>query len=203
VLRCPGLRYDGLRARLREIRATGGPFDSGTVVWAGQPETDACIRTLECLVPAVKEANGRLLFRAHPRDEGYQDGAYDLFLTEAEDATRVPLEQIFRRRPGMVVTQFSSVAVEAGFWAIPALHVLLLEAGLQLLERKGYSELPWCASGAALSAKAPRDVAILMRAGLNDPHLRRRLLHAFDNHFAAQRQCAPGVVNFLYNQGLL
>jgi len=203
LLRCPGLRYDAFRSRVRELRRGSEVFDATTVLWAGQPETDACIRTLKALMPALKALKVRLLFRAHPRDAGYSLGAYGSLLTGADDVTQLPLEEIFRRRPAMAITQFSSVAVEAGFWGVPALNILLPGAGLPLLQRKGYSQLPWCVSGAALSTNEPQDIPVMLRAGVHDADTREALLAAFDRHFNVHEQCAPGVVNFLYNQRLL
>lgn len=165
--RCPQLqvvspaRFDAMRVRhvpnrqAMRLRWTS-ERRSGllhTILWAGQPETEDALVTLAALLPAVLDGGYRLLFRAHPRDAGYAKGAYrDLALALGPlflDVTLQSPDEVFALAPRLLVTQFSSMAVEAGFHGIPSLCILLPGAGMdRLLAKKGYAVPLACADGA-------------------------------------------------------
>jgi len=196
----PAVRYDPLRRRLAELRAVQSSEDA--VLWIGQPETADSLETLRRLLAPLAALQCRVWLRAHPRDEGYSRGAYaDLGL---EDVTSRPLEECLARRPRLVITQFSSVAIEAGFWGIPALNVLFADVGGRTLAaKKGYSVPPWCEAGAAFAILQPRDVDRVLDRALGSTEARRRVIEAFDHYFQVHAEGAPKVINLLYNQGLL
>lgn len=196
----PAVRYDSLRRRLSALRAaataTSMPLQ---VLWAGQPETEDCLRTLTALAPAIIDAGSSLLLKAHPRDAGYRTGIYPKALAELrlafEDVTAASVDAVLALRPRLVVTQFSSVAVEAGFWGVPALHVLLPDAGgARLMSKKGYAIPPWCLAGAALYANNPTQIKGLMHDALHDEGRRAAIIGSFDTYFAVGAEAVPQLI---------
>jgi hypothetical protein len=196
----PAIRYDALRRNLRALR--NGTSFSPAVLWIGQPETAHALQTLRRLLPPLAARKVPVWFRAHPRDAGHAGGAYaDLPL---DDLTRLPLEDCLARRPRLIITQFSSVAIEAGFWGIPALNVLFPDAGGQLLAAKnGYSVPPWCEEGAAFHVVDPAGVDEVLDRALGSLQARADVMGAFERYFDVHRQGGPILINLLYNQGLL
>jgi hypothetical protein len=152
-------------------------------LWAGQPETKACIATLNWLLARLRGLPVRLLFRAHPRDPAWGGRAYGQLRARARidwlDVSGEPPSATLARRPHLVVTQFSSLAVDAGFAGIPSLHVLLPGAGAALLRRlKGYATPAICDFGAAFVATgSAHDDTV--RGALLDVVARRRVLRRF------------------------
>ncbi len=197
---CPGVRYDGLRRRLAELRR--GPESERAVLWIGQPETSDSVKTLRRLLPALVARGTRVWFRAHPRDEGYARGAYAGL--PVEDVTSLPLDECFARRPRAAMTQFSSAAIEAGFWGIPSLNVLFPDAGARALRaKKGYSVPPWCNEGAAFLIESTGEIDQTLDSALLSAQGREQVLQAFDRYFKVADEGAPALINLLYNQGLL
>jgi hypothetical protein len=202
ILECAPIRYDPLRVRLGTLREKRGGPRSGAVLWAGQPETDDAIATLDRVAPLVAGLGRRLLFRAHPRDEGYRAGAYARLFAAGrppvDDVTAETLDASFARRPELVLTQFSSIAVEAGFRGIPALHVLYADIGeRRLFAKKGYRIPPWCEAGAAFAIRDPRDAETALERALNDDALRARTLGRFDDYFQVGAPCAAALARVL------
>ena len=197
----PAIRYDALRRDLGALRVADDTAERA-VLWIGQPETADALRTLETLLPALGAGGWKLWFRAHPRDEGYVRGAYGGL--PVADITSHSLDECLARRPRLVITQFSSVAVEAGFRGIPSLNVLLPEAGGGTLARKkGYSVPPWCEEGAAFLVVRRQDVDKILDCALSSADARGKVMEAFDRYFKVTEQGAPALINLLYNQGLL
>jgi hypothetical protein len=197
----PSVRYDPLRRRLDELRNTTTASERA-VLWIGQPETVDSLETLSRLLPALIARGMRMWLRAHPRDEGHARGAYAALQTE--DLTALPLEDCLARRPRLVITQFSSVAIEAGFWGIPSLNVLFDDVGSRTLAaKKGYSVPPWCEAGASFLIMQRRDVDIVLDRALDSAEARRGVMEAFDRYFRVREEGASALINLLYNQGLL
>jgi hypothetical protein len=197
----PNLRYDQLRLRLGELRNSPTPTENA-VLWVGQPEADDGLKTLHRLLPALATRSVQVWLRAHPRDLGYGRGAYAEL--DVEDVTALPLEECLARRPRLVVTQFSSVAIEAGFWDIPSLNVLFPDAGGRTLAaKKGYSVPPWCEEGAAFLLVEPRKIGNVLDRALGSTEARTSVMQAFDRYFKVGEEGAPALINLLYNQGLL
>jgi hypothetical protein len=202
----PGVRYDPLRRRLADLRrAERAPRDA--VLWVGQPETADCIGTLRRLLPALEAQEVAIWFRAHPRDAGYASGAYrELFDSHAsfEDVTQLTQERCLERRPRLVITQFSSVAIEAGFWGIPAMHALFPDlGGARLCEKKGYSSPPWCDSGAAYMVTDDSEVGATLDRALRSDASRALAQDRFDAFFSVREEGGPRLASVLYNQGFL
>lgn len=199
----PGLRYDHLR--------TGKPIfparENRTVLWAGQPDTEDAIATLENLAPTISALELRLLFRAHPRDHGYTRGRYSDVLgklgPKVVDVTKTAWQDCLRMSPALVVTQFSAVAVELGFYGIPAIYVLYKDIGQRrLLDKKGYPTPPLCIVGAAWALQDPGHENATLTNAL-DAQARSNVIEAFSAHMRVNTRQIPILRDYLYNHGLI
>jgi hypothetical protein len=176
----PPARYDALRGGAHAPAASAPPY---RVLWAGQPETASCLATLDAMQAFLHAPDIEFLFRAHPRDAGYTSGAYRTLLASlaprCTDVTALPLAQLWREPLRLVVTQYSSVAIEAGFLGIPSAHVLLPGAGEDLLQsQKGYRVPMPCDAGASFLVNDTRSMGVLDRA-LRDASARQSALERF------------------------
>lgn len=181
----PPARYDGLRGPRRAGVRSGLPHP---VLWAGQPETEACLATLRAVAHVLGQADVLLLFRAHPRDAGWGSGAYRGLLAGLRhlDVTPEPLSGTLGRPLRLVVTQYSSVAIEAGFLGVPSLHVLLPDAGEALLfAQKGYRVPMPCAAGASFLARHAGDIRTFDVA-LHDDEARAAVMAKFRALYATE-----------------
>lgn len=201
-------RYDLLRtqSRLRrvETRRLWSSGLRGSVLWAGQPETADCLMTLEALLPQLARMRLQLLFKAHPRDAGYHRGAYrDILGLQAlspVDLTSSPVEDALMKAPRLVVTQFSSVAIEAGFHGIPSLNVLLPGAGGdRLIEKKDWTAPPHCLEGAALFTHDAASLPEMLETALDDGVVRDRIMRCFDSYFSVAAPTLPTLAATLGN----
>ncbi|MEW6690826.1 MAG: hypothetical protein AB1452_17245 [Pseudomonadota bacterium] len=189
----PPARYDALRTRARNPGSAGPPW---RVLWAGQPETDACLATLRGIAPFLRSSEVELLFRAHPRDAGHPR-AYEELSLRFTDVTALPLEDLYRAPLDLVVTQFSSIAVEAGFLGVPSVHVLFPEAGAKLLEaQKGYRLPMACEFGAAFHVGSPQSLDVLEQA-LHDTPARRAVISRFRELYRADTPQAAKLARHL------
>jgi hypothetical protein len=210
---CPPFRYDPYRVRAVELRAgirwhwlneKAGVLN---VLWAGQPETDDALATLERVCPLLRQHGVGLLFRAHPRDRGYADGRYQRFFLESgihvTDVTSLSLDDCMAMGPRLVATQFSSMAIEAGFYGIPSVHFLYPDiGGKRLLAKKGFTVTPWCAAGASILIDEPLDQKEMFTSALFDESVRRNTMARFDTYFHTDGPVTPIFVNYLYNFAL-
>ena len=176
----PPARYDALRGAATPPGTDVPPY---RVLWAGQPETDSCLATLEFALSFLRAPDIELLFRAHPRDAGYAAGAYRGVLAalapRCRDVSAVPLQQLLREPLRLVLTQYSSVAIECGFLGVPSVHLLLPGAGETLLHaQKGYKVPMPCAAGAAFLVNDSRSTGLLDTA-LRDTAARQSVLDRF------------------------
>ena len=214
--RCPELwvspspRYDGVRRQTLELRRRYARRDRARrlVLWAGQPETSDAVSTLRRALPALQRSRATILFRAHPRDSGYERGEYRWLLDsraiEVRDVTAWPLAECLALFPELVLTQFSSVGVEAGFHGIPAIHLLYADVGGQCLRvKKGYSVPPWCETGAAFLVRQPGGEDEVLGRALGNDEGRDRAIAAFDQYFSVREEAMPALGARLYNHGFI
>jgi len=200
---CASPRYDPLRRASTRLRQAYAARDRAArrALWIGQPETGDALATLHCVVPAVRSLGLELLFRAHPRDQGYREGRYAGLALR--DVTAMPLPECLALHPELVLTQFSSVAIEAGFHGIPTLHVLLPEHGARtLLTRKGYAAPLSCLAGAGFLADRAEAVPAALERALRDEAARGAVMAAFDRYYEASAETLRGLLAHLYNQGI-
>ncbi len=211
---CPPLRvlsparYDPYRLQAASRRAAIHEAWAGninhSVLWAGQPETADGLLTLEALRPVLADLQLQLLFKAHPRDAGYANGAYRDLLNDPAlspvDVTALPVETVLLHAPRLVITQFSSVAIEAGFCGIPGLNVLLPGAGAdRLLEKKSCVMPPHCLEGAALHVHDPAALATSIHNAITDASLRAGIVRCFDSYFSTDTPTLPAFTEILEN----
>lgn len=204
----PPARYDPYRAQHAELRratATGWKQDAkirDLVLWAGQPETSDAVCTLTALMPALAAANATVIFKAHPRDAGYSDGVYPKLFDDAgvpfRDVTLQSVDSALALAPRLVLTQFSSVANEAGFYGVPSLHVLLAGAGgTRLQQKKGYSVPPLCLAGGAAHVTEETMIESMLHNALRDENFRTGLIGCFDDYFGTALPTTPQLVKYL------
>jgi len=213
---CPPLvvlspaRYDperraaaALRARARERwRAANAPR---TILWAGQPETADCLHTLSVLLPVLEKHGIALLFKAHPRDSGYPESYRTLLAASRvqwQDLTGMLVPDALALAPQLVLTQFSSVAVESGFHGIPSLHVLLPDAGgARLLEKTGYRIPPYCEAGAAAFVTGAEAFEGELLEVIGSTARRESIVNCFDVYFSTGAATLPALVARLKSIG--
>ena len=201
---CAPARYDYYRERLSLLRAGtlekwASAGDSPAVLWAGQPETDDAVVTLGQIIPQLRARRVRLLFKAHPRDAGYGAGVYARLFAQARldfrDVTSLSVPDALALAPTLVLTQFSSVAIEAGFYGIPSLHVLLANAGgARLRQKKGYDIPPFCLAGASAFVTDAKTLAATFSSAMLEPPFRERLVTCFDEYFNAREPTLPRLI---------
>jgi hypothetical protein len=200
-------RYDPYRAQLIDARRrTGERWTAQThgasVLWAGQPETADSVHTLEALLPVLREHAVELLFKAHPRDPGYAEGAYGRLLDASgvavSDVTSLTVEAALARAPRLIATQFSSIAIEAGFFGVPSLWVLLAGAGgASLRRKKGYAVPPLCLARGAAYVADTLSVAPVFAQALGDLSYRANLMRCFDDYYSVHELGAAQTMGLL------
>jgi hypothetical protein len=199
-------RYDVLRAVNRATRraatrtALGLGAERMTVLWVGQPDGEASYATLETVLPWLGDAT--LLFRAHPRDAGYADGRYGGLLqgrgTPSVDVTDHPDVVGLCCAADLVITQFSSVAVEAGYLGTPAVFVLLPTlGGAYIRKHKGYAIPPWCKENCAFLLDDAKMAAVVVDTAMHDPKAREMVRMNFTRRYASRPPSAPAVARLI------
>ncbi len=190
------LRYNALvgldrMSRRAETRKSLGLSDEPTVLWAGQPDGDNSYRALDRLLQHFDGTGTSLLFRAHPRDEAYNAGAYSELQANTSmkvvDTSSYPNVLDLYCASDLVVTQFSSAGVEASYLGVPALFVLFKDLGKEYLRTsKGYDSLPWCSNGCAFLIESEMDIKSVMEQALLDADARDQVRSNFQRRFVAR-----------------
>jgi len=190
-------RYDELRINMQQyrlkIQAIQQDIQQQSVLWVGQPETEDAVATLTQIIPILKEKNIPIYFKAHPRDTGYHQGIYGNIFKQYgmvyQDVTDCSLDSILTdMSPQLLLTQFSSMAIEAGFYGIPAVHVLFETIGQKrLFEDKGYTVPPHCNLGASWVVTNTHAFKQGIESLFFDAVLRDKVIEAFDKHFGLMR----------------
>jgi len=202
-------RYDELRrldvaGRRDTVRRELGLGDESVALWVGQPDANDSFQTLQALLPALRAAKATLLFRAHPRDRAYADRRYAAMLDGAggtmHDVTRAPDVAGLCCAADLVVTQFSSVAVEAGYLGTPALFVLLPDlGGAYIRKRKGYAIPPWCKENCAFLLDDAKMAPVVVDGAMHDRDARETVRANFARRYTT-RPSSTGAVAALVNQ---
>jgi hypothetical protein len=202
-------RYDALRTidaptRRADVRRALGIGDEGVALWVGQPDAETSFVSLETVLPSLARAQTTVLFRAHPRDTAYASGRYARLLgtvgTRVIDTTSAKDVVGLCCAADLVVTQFSSVAVEAGYLGTPALFVLLPELGGGYMRmRKGYAIPPWCKENCAFLLEDAKMAADVVGRALYDPVAREAVRTNFARRYASRPPSAPAIAHLITN----
>jgi hypothetical protein len=200
---CSPVRYDSLRQRSQElreyVRKRWHTVGERWVLWAGQPETEDGLETMKRLLPSLASFQGvRLIFRAHPRDAGYSHGEYRDLLDGANvdyiDVTTDTLDSCMVSAPRIVLTQFSSVGVEAGFYGIPTVNILYPDVGGRRLSgKKGYNVPPWASVGGAFVITNEASQDTVLDKAMNNVTERGAVMNLFDSYFSSSVAAGPAL----------
>ncbi len=197
LLAMPSIRYDGLRHGCFnwKVCAMPPPFQ---VLWAGQPESSCCIKSLEVILPELMKHAAKLFFRAHPRDPEYAKGTYHRLFEQQginwADVTEMPLDKLFSENTHLIITQFSSLATEAGFYGVPAVYVLLEQAGGGLLLKKNGYVTPMAVSNDAAFAIASSSDMGNLAAALCDIGRRKEVMGNFARLYEVDKTQSPFLI---------
>jgi len=192
------LRYDGYRVDAFGLREVCVGMPPPRVLWIGQPETDDDLFTLSVMLPFLSELGIELLFRAHPRDVGYVRGDYRrLFEGQGcviRNVSSYDISAVLKLRPCLSLTQFSSFAIELGFFGVPMLHVLFPEAGQKRLRSlAGYGVPLVCQAGGSDVITAAKEIDQKLRQSLFNDELRRYRMQCFRAYYDAETSQASRV----------
>ena len=199
-------RYDHYRVKSDELRrATQAAWRQSAapkILWAGQPESDDCIESLRRIAAAVRAHDATLLIKAHPRDRAYCEGIYPNLLQDLgvrnKDVTGLSVDACLAMSPTLALTQFSSVAIEAGFFGIPSLHLVYHDVGGARLQRKKGYDIPfYCQAGAGFFLQHIGDEPETLRRSLLDETARASVITCFDDFFATRTRIAPKLADYL------
>ena len=200
-------RYDSLRGVDRDTlrdktRASLQVVKRRVVLWAGQPDEARSYEALERLLPVLTRQEMALLFKAHPRDRLYREGAYESLLSGlalCRDVTSEPEMISLCCAADLVVTEFSSVGVEAGYLDTPALYVLFDDLGKAYLRRhKGYDIVPWVKRGCAFVMDSKSEMDDVIATALFNDEARARVRKNFSRWYGTRPLGAQAVRTIIH-----
>jgi hypothetical protein len=186
----PNPRYDVPRTQYKGYQDSKQRADnSNKVLWAGQPEFEDALIVLSRLIPTLKECRLELLFSAHPRDKGYPSEYSELFKrlnVEWIDVNEMSLGQCKTQyNPRAIITQYSSVAIDAGFYGIPSVNVLYDDVGAKrLMADKFYTIPPWCLLGASMLIQSKKEQSCIIKNLVNSVESRFRQAKNFEEFWS-------------------
>ncbi len=200
VISGASVRYDSLRLQVKRGRRLNIKNSSHRLVWLGQPETLANLISLEAILPHLSRMRLELLFKAHPRDDGYRRGEYgQLFsgrnnnivdVSDSDNAT------FFSCQPGLVLTHFSSMAIDFAFLGTPCCNVLFPESGGKIYtEMTGLKRPFLCEAGGSGNISDMASVKQELERLLFDEAVRRDQMACFDEYFDIETLQRPSVIS--------
>ena len=200
-------RYDRLQNIDREYewlstRKSLGLGDEPTILWAGQPDGENSYFTLKRLLDNYPQNGPTILFRAHPRDQAYHEGKYLPLMTESPikilDVSDWPDDLPLCCASDLVITQFSSVAVEASYLGVPALFVLFEDLGQRFFkELKGYDWPIWCIEDCVFVIENTEEIGQVITSAITDDETRCRTMGNFQRRFGLRRNSARLIANHI------
>jgi hypothetical protein len=200
-------RYDPYRVQSESLRGTTrarwmDASEPPLILWAGQPESQDNLESLRRVGPALRAVGATLLLKPHPRDRLLQQGIYAALLDSIGvrhvDGSALAVVASLERAPRLIMTQFSSLAIEAGFYGIPALHLLYHDVGAaRLRQKKGFDVPPHCRRGAGFILQNAGDEQRILRRALFDHAARDSVVSCFDDFFATRTIAAPRLADHL------
>lgn len=178
--------------------------DRKSVLWIGQPEYDDCIKTLSRVVDDLASLNVKLLFKAHPRDLGYKGNKYSNLVKDSGiemiDVSQCSLDECAAFCPDAVITQFSSMAIEMGFYGIPSAYLLFSDVGgARLYDMCSYRYPELCSEGGALLIDETKGQRQKLDKLINGGNYRRKMMKSFDNYFQVNSIKVDHVIRTILN----
>lgn len=188
VISGASVRYDLLRLQVKQGRQLNIKNSSHRLVWLGQPETLANIISLEKLLPHLSRMGLELLFRAHPRDDGYHLGKYERLFWGCKnkiiDVSNYDIGTFFTCQPGLVLSHFSSLAIEFSFLGTPCCNVLFPESGGKIYtEMTGLKRPFLCEAGGSGTIYDSVSLECELERLLFDEVARKAQMAYFDDYF--------------------
>lgn len=199
-------RYDDLRQvdrfTLRErTRSQLGITGGKVVLWVGQPDGANSYKTIERILPTILSSGAMLLFKAHPRDTLYASGAYKRLLPSSDvclDVTDVKDTIFLCCAADLVLTQFSSVGVEAGYLGTPVLYILFDELGMAYLRKhKGYEVVLWASESCAFLLRSSDSIQEVFKTALFNGVARSMVRQRFQHKFNSKPPSASAIASIV------
>ena len=160
---------------------------SPDILWIGQPDTYNCKKVLLRILPELRRLNARLLFKAHPDDEGYYNSEYRTLLSnknfKIKDISSLTFQECLKFEPRLAITQYSSLAIEASFNQIPTIHFLYDDIASILTKTKGYDIPFYVKSGGSLVINSINNQHIFIEKILNNHTFRNKIIENFFKYF--------------------
>ncbi len=158
------------------------------IMWAGQPDGTNSFRTLLRVLKHYKNREATILFRAHPQDTLYHSGYYESLFTTVDiniiDVSQYDNIVELYSVSDVVMTQFSSTAVEASHIGIPAIFVLFNDIGKPHLELlKGYDTIPYTQNECSFLIETKEDIQVTLDRAIYDQTLRDRVIDNFSREY--------------------
>lgn len=158
------------------------------IMWSGQPDNLNSFRTLSRIVEHYNTREATILFRAHPQDSLYDSGYYGSLLDNRSikiiDVSSYDNIIELYCASNIVMTQFSSTAVEASHLGIPAVFVLFRDIGKPYLKQlKGYDTIPYTLNGCSFHIELEEDIQPILDQAIYDQKHRDVILNNFNHHY--------------------
>ena len=158
------------------------------IMWSGQPDESNSFRTLSRVLKHYNNHEATILFRAHPQDTLYHSGYYDSLLKTSDinmiDVSTYDNIVELYCVSDIVMTQFSSTAVEASHLGIPSVYVLFSDIGKPYLKQlKGYDTIPYTLNKCSFSIEAEEDIQPILDKAIYDQTYRDEVIYNFNNQY--------------------
>lgn len=196
------IRYSRIANQNKNLVSVGSK-----VLWIGQPESKPSIEVLEQILPILQAANIVLYFKAHPRDDGYVSGGYrNLFSRYGEyllDVSSLPILSCMTLVPSLVITRFSSLAIMAGYYGIPSMHILYNQNENDYYKKMYPNRLPViCELGASFLLNTQNNQKNELLRAIFDGDARKIVIQNFIEHYQIDQQYCDTVINKIFAEAL-
>jgi hypothetical protein len=157
-------------------------------LWIGQPETNPSVEVLTQILPILKDANIVMYFKAHPRDDGYALGSYrtlfSSFKDQFFDVSDLSISDCIALAPSLLITRFSSLAITAGYYGIPSLHILYNEIEKNYYRKMYMNRYPViCELGASFLISSKNNQKQELYRAIFDEDARIKVFQNFIKHY--------------------
>ena len=194
------VRFDSLRMQVKQGRRLEINNLSRRIVWIGQPETQANLISLGLMLPYISRMGLELLFKAHPRDDGYSNGQYQklfsLYRDNVLDVSGCDIVELLTYQPNFTLTHFSSMAIELAFFGVPCCNVLFPEGGGKIYTKMTNLKRPFlCEAGGSGTIMDVYSIERELQRLLFDDVARKAQMACFDEYFDIETLQQPTVVS--------